>query len=163
MFVSPDVLNSSSGCTALFFACLNGDPQMVKLLTKAGADVTIPVEGQVASNIAKAVLPNSFNAEEADIDPLAICLISGFQDPLRLPAALEITQHLLQCGASAQTHDEILYRLATTSEEHTDNDPVVCQILETLKSAGADFDLSLKATGFKNYKGLTRLMALVLL
>ena len=76
MFIPPDVLNakanSTSGlqnCTPLSISCAKGDLRMVRLLTLAGADVTIPAQGKVPGSVG-----------EESIHPIASCLLSALSN-----------------------------------------------------------------------------------
>ena len=137
VFVPSEVLNSKrgevwcfDGCTPLFLASLQGDLEMVKILTNAGADVTIPANKFVNNNlihpIAAAIQHGLMKAEMND-EPVSADLVS-------------IVQYLIQMGGIVEVDETSVHELATKSASQ--NDAQCRQVLELITGAGATLDLS---------------------
>ena len=142
-FVPKDVLNKAEGedsqfsdCTPLFLACKSGSLQMTRMLTKAGADVSMPARRKAGGQLS----------------PLDVAAQGGHAT---------IVEHLLQQGATVGPCDDILWeaclqgrdqilRLLTSAGAKLD--------LGVDRSSGGEF----AHDGFQYY-GVTRLIMLILL
>ena len=141
LFIPPAVLNSTinaaggkfRNCTPLSLACLQADLPMVEILTKAGADVTIP---------AYVTLPE---VGEEVLHPITFCLMSASRPWGQISAGtLDMIRLLIRRCANVQIPDSVILSLSATSS-HSEG----IQILELITSTGALFDLSKIMSGLK--------------
>ena len=116
VFIPPAVLNSTidaavdpdrrrfRNSTPLSIACLQAHLRMIEILTKAGADVTIPVY---------IALPE---VGEEELHPITSCLMSASGSNRQISAGtLDTIKLLIQCGANVQIPDSVIISLAWAS------------------------------------------------